>query len=279
MDKNNAWQLGFAIAILVTIVATGLVGCAPDITETDFYSLHPDPESTDNQDLLVLGTQVVGEVEVTLLARAEPHAGVNELLVQATRQGTAITNATVQAVPRSEGRVSPLEAPFAAVADEDGYLRVPAHFLQRKGTTQQWTVDISIGTPLEATRASFDLVVIDSLWMQEFVHDQTGDVYFVSWIEPQRPATGDASFELAIYRLAEDGFVGINDATIDLYPYMDMGAGEGHSTPFKAPRHTSGALYTGRINFIMSGGWDMTVRLRVGQSAEQVVVFRGFTVY
>ncbi len=61
---------------------------------------------------------------------------------------------------------------------------------------------------------------------------------------------------------------------LDLYPYMDMGAGEGHSTPFLAPTHVGDGHYRGEVNFIMSGGWDMTVRMSGGEE----VIFKGFTV-
>ncbi|NND69985.1 MAG: hypothetical protein HKN43_00240, partial [Rhodothermales bacterium] len=76
----------------------------------------------------------------------------------------------------------------------------------------------------------------------------------------------------------EQGFIPVTDAQIDLYPYMDMGAGEGHSTPFEKPVHIGDGEYRGMVNFIMAGGWDMTVYVQRPLSAPDTVLFQGFIV-
>ena len=278
IKNNNAWQTAFAVAILVTVVAVALTGCAPDITETDFYSLHPDP-ATPVADIQTLGTNSDGSVEITLLAREDPHVGYNVLLVRASRQAVPITKATVQVVPRTGSLTAPLVSPALVEADVDGYLGVGAHFLQPKGTSQSWTVDVIVEDSGTTATVSFELSVVDSVWMQELPGSDDSDRVFVSWIRPQRPTTGNAPFEIAIHRQTTTGFAPVEDAAVDLYPYMDMGAGEGHSTPFVAPAHTDGASYVGRVNYIMSGGWDMTVRVRLASEPERSAVFAGFTVY
>ena len=58
-----------------------------------------------------------------------------------------------------------------------------------------------------------------------------------------------------------------------------MGADQGHSTPYEAPVHTSNGRYKGSVNFIMSGGWDMTVFIQHTDMARDTVKFNGFIVY
>ena len=64
----------------------------------------------------------------------------------------------------------------------------------------------------------------------------------------------------------------------DLYPYMDMGGGDGHSTPYDDFTAEDGR-YRWMVDFIMSGGWEMTVTLTPPGESQQTFRFVGYTVY
>ncbi len=264
--------VAFGVLILVA-------GCAPDISETDFYSLHPDPDEVGPGTLVELGSETVDGVHVTLFAREAPHVGVNELYVRASEGGVVIDEATTSAVARVDSRSAPQQSSTAAKADDEDLLPVRVMFLQPKAESVQWQVEVRLGLGSKTVAAAFDVAVEDGLWMQELERPGDDSRYYVTWVAPVRPSTGDAPFELAIYRQTEDDFVPVEGAVLDLYPYMDMGAGEGHSTPYAAPVAVGGGRYVGKVNFIMSGGWDMTVYVQFGQDEQRTIVFGGFTVY
>lgn len=256
-----------------------VAGCAPDISDTDFYSLHPDPDEIGPGELVELGSETVDGVVITLLTRDTPHTGVNELYVRASEGGVPVSEATTSAVARVESRSAPVLNSTTAKADDEDLIPVRVMFLQPKSEVVQWDVEVRLSLASKSVAAAFDVTVEDGLWMQELERPGEDTRYYVTWIAPVRPSTGDAPFELAIYRQTEDAFVPVEDAVLDLYPYMDMGAGEGHSTPYEAPVAIGDGHYVGSVNFIMSGGWDMTVYVQFGHDVQRTIVFGGFTVY
>ncbi len=274
-----------ALLILVVSAIVAVSGCSPDITETDFYRLHPDPEALEPPDIMSLGTVASAAYEIELGARTAPYAGRNQLLLRIRKSGAPVTAASLEARSTRTDLSAPTPGSVVeqSTADDEGWMPMHALFLQRKGAEANWRLDVSVTVGNDTVPASFDLTVGDSLWLQEFVDATAGDVYYVAWINPIRPETGDADFELAVFRESAGEIVGVENGTLDLYPYMDMGAGEGHSTPYEAPTAKAGGpfrgLYSGRVNFIMSGGWDMTVFLRIPGLPEQEVLFAGFTVH
>jgi len=266
-----------AVPVAGLLLAFSLTGCAPDIAETDFYSLHPEEEA--EAVIQTLGTQTVGDVELTLLARTQPYTGYNRFLLQAMQAGQALDEATIRLVPTRDGQTVPLETPASVQADADGYLEAGAFFLQPKGTEQTWNVGVELEAPGMSVEAAFTVTVRDSLWMQTVVDPQSETTYYISWVQPARPTTGEDVLEIAIHQTTDSGFVPVENARLDLYPYMDMGGGEGHSTPYDAPTHEARGFYRGTINFIMAGGWDLTLFLEQSQGERDAVVFKGFTVY
>jgi hypothetical protein len=90
---------------------------------------------------------------------------------------------------------------------------------------------------------------------------------------------GNNTFEVAVHRWTGADFVPVSDATASLSPYMDMGGGDGHSTPFTPPQALGGGRYRASVDFIMSGGWEMTVGLARPGAPAATVRFLGFTVY
>ncbi|MEZ4703418.1 MAG: FixH family protein [Rhodothermales bacterium] len=262
-----------------------LGGCAPDITETDFFSRHPDPSEAQEDDLpRLLGQQTLEGWDLALLSRGEIHAGYNHLLVRLNRSGTDehATSARLQLIPTREEDGStiaaPVESPLPVEADDSGYFSVPVLFLQPKGPTFTWQVAVVAQMGSETRTGRFDVPVVDSLWLQEVVSPGQFP-YYVAWVQPGRPKTGEDTIAFDLFARTEDGFAPIDDASVDLYPYMDMGGGDGHSTPYAAPAHTAKGRYEGRINFIMSGGWDMTVFVDRPGEARDTVLFPRFIVY
>ncbi|GAB5520797.1 MAG: hypothetical protein RhofKO_30480 [Rhodothermales bacterium] len=268
-------MLAFRTKALAVLSLALLTACAPDITETDFYQRHPDPSEAEAPEVMPLAETTADGFTLTLAAREAPHAGYNRLLVKVAEGQTVVPSATVQFEATIGDRTAPVDAITTTEPDEDGFVEAGVYFLQPKGDAQTWQLNLTVAAEGRTAQAAFDVMVEDALWMQEI--DQDGPLY-LSWVQPNRPVTGDDAYVLALHRPTGTGFEAVTDAALDLYPYMDMGGGDGHSTPFAAPTHRADGLYEGRVNFIMAGGWDMTVYVqRGGDRAE--VLFDDFIVY
>ena len=242
------------------IVLVLMSGCAPDITETDFFSRHPDPMETEEGDV-VLAAHTEGDISIRVLSAEGLGWGFNPLLFE-TEGSVSELRATIFL----DTGVSRIESPLGSTISGSEEL---VHLLD-PGIDGDWILEISWTTTQGRFTARYPVEVAEDIWIQQVEGQQT----FVSWIAPGSPTTGSDAFEVAIHSFDGASFSPVTSATLDLYPYMDMGAGEGHSTPYLAPSHVGNGHYRGEVNFIMSGGWDMTVRMLDGEE----VIFKGFTV-
>ena len=245
------------------------------LTETDFYQRHPDPSERAAPEVMTITETTAEGFTLTLAAREALHAGYNRLLVKVAEGETVVPSATVQFTATLGDRTAPVDRATMSEADEDGFVEAGVYFLQPKGEAQTWQLELAVAAEGRTAQAAFEVTVEDALWMQAL--DQDGPLY-LSWVHPSRPVTGDDAYVLALHRPTVTGFEAVTDAALDLYPYMDMGGGDGHSTPFAAPTHRADGLYEGRVNFIMAGGWDMTVFVQRGSNRAEVL-FDDFIVY
>lgn len=265
------------ITLAFLVLATG---CAPDITETDFYSRHPENSAAGSEET-TLGQNTINGVTVTVLASEALHVGPNVILVETALGANPITSGTVQVSARWITNARELDPPFgrasASVTDDDNRFQIPVYLLEPVDEGH-WVLDLAFTIEGVSGQWRLDVDVEPDMWVQYVDSTEAGDGYYVAWLEPARPQTGQSDLELGLYTLTDDGFAPVDDATLNLYPYMDMGGGEGHSAPFEAPVHAGSGLYRGSVNYVMAGGWDLTVYVdRPGTSA--TVVFKGFTVY
>ena len=244
--------------LFITLVL--LAGCAPDITETDFFSRHPDPLATE-EGKVILASHTNDSIRIRVLSENGLHAGFNPLLFETEGDVSELT-----ATLFLDSGITRIESPLGSTVFTSGE---SAHILN-PGISGDWTLELSWVTNQGRFTTLYPVEVADDIWVQQI----EGAPTFISWIAPAAPKTGSAVFEIAIHSFDGRSFSPVTSASPDLYPYMDMGAGEGHSTPFLAPTHVGDGHYRGEVNFIMSGGWDMTVRMSGGEE----VIFKGFTV-
>ena len=169
------------------------------------------------------------------------------------------------------------ENPASTQADDEGFFEGAAFFLPPEPEAGTFALDVTFDVGGRSGMVGFPLDVEETLWMQR-VETEAGR-YFVSWVRPERPSVGENVFELAIHETSGTGYAPLAGATLDLYPYMDMGGGDGHSTPYEAPVHVGEGRCRGTVDFIMSGGWDLTVYVRRPGAAEDTVFFADYTVY
>ena len=264
--------------IVALLGLTVLYGCAPDISETDFFSEHPEAVDT-GLDVIELGVASKDGLTFRLLAPAALHVGYSTVWVEVVDDNTQSFSGSVDVTPIWTSEAAAVLPPFsttpASKIEEEDRFEANPFFLQPVNEDGVWELHVDYEASGNSGTVVFAVDVAEDIWVQ---HVTGADDYYVSWVLPVQPTTGDDVIQFALHRRTDSGFSAVEDARIDLYPYMDMGAGEGHSTPFEVPVHSGAGLYTGEINFIMSGGWDMTAYIDRGGAEQDTVVFKGFTV-
>ena len=115
---------------LLLMVALLLAGCAPDITETDFFSRHPEPSETSQGDLL-LAEHNEGAVSIRVLSTDGLKWGLNSLTVEA--EGISSLTTTAYLDPGSSRIESPLGGSSAGPEE-------PVHILD-PGVDGDWMID------------------------------------------------------------------------------------------------------------------------------------------
>lgn len=258
-------------------------GCAPDnLTDFDFGALQPpQPPDEPTGDALV-GTATDGGLTVELTAaRGGPHLGYVRLGLRVTDGGVAVPQARIRLAATPDGGPAagaalPVESP-ADRAGDDGVFRGAAFLLAPDTTARAFTVHATVETNGKTATVAFPLRARRDLWMQ--TAGSPASLLLVSWVDPLRPVVGENAFEVAVHRWDGTAFRPVDGASARLYPYMDMGGGDGHSTPYRGPDALGAGRYRWTVDFIMSGGWEMTVTLTPPGGAADEVRFVGYTVY
>ncbi len=270
------------LRFLVLLLA--VAGCVPDgVTDFDFQDLQPPapPDELTGDALVATASDNGLDVEL-YAARGGAHLGYVRLGVRVAQGGAAVRDARVRlaAAPASgpaAGVALPVEDP-ATAADGDGFFRGAAFLLTPDTTARAFTVRASIETASgQRGEVSFAVQARRDLWMQPT--GDGADALLVSWVDPLRPVVGENAFTVAAHRWTGTAFVEVDGLAPALTPYMDMGGGDGHSTPHSKPRALGSGRYSWDVDFIMSGGWEMTVALTPPGAARQTARFVGYTVY
>lgn len=273
--------LGLAGLLLLGILA----GCVPEeLTDYDYKQFQPPSTLPEDRGNVLIGEQDVAGVTVALYIDKGAHTGYNRIgvMLRETASEALLTEALVSLQPDLTIEGSswdvPLENPASTRPNDDGFFEGMALFLPPAAGAGTFSLTVDFDAAGAGTgQAAFDLEVEESLWMQR-VEDARGR-YYVSWVDPARPEVGKNPFEVDLHREIDGGYVPVDDVSIDLYPYMDMGGGEGHSTPYEPPVHLEAGRYRGSVDFIMAGGWEMTVYVNRAGADADTVRFVDYTVY
>lgn len=103
--------------------------------------------------------------------------------------------------------------------------------------------------------------------------------YRVLWMAPRRPVEGVNTLELRVVQDTPTGAVPDGRVALSIEPYMDMGSGSGHGTPFEPLRMVRAGVWQTQILFTMPGEWQLTVHLDRPGRRRASVRFESFTVH
>lgn len=220
---------------------------------------------------------VVDGFTIELLSDATLETGYNNLYWKVSKDGESVGISTFEVAPIMHMTQMSHSCPYDNPEEMDEFENVHksmAVFIMPSGEMGSWEVSFEITTLDDQEISGVMDIDIASSWKLTSVRPENGAPYFISWYAPVDPVTGNQELSFMIHkRETMMSFPSVSDAEIVVYPYMDMGGGQGHSTPFEAPTAKGNGMYTGSINYSMSGTWTTTVQLTVGSDILDEVTF------
>lgn len=186
--------------------------------------------------------------------------GYTPLYVRIMRDGQVVRHAHVTIVPDMDMGMShhscPVVQPDTSGADEHGYYHGAAIFTMP--SPMAWTVTVAFHDHDRDVSASCTVkVAVLAAEVVRTAKDASSTKYVVAMQTPSiRVGMNDVVFHL--YRTVDGfDFVPVNDATIAFQPSMpSMGHG---SSGNQQPTRTGNGLYTGRVNYTMTGEWQINL--------------------
>ncbi|MDR9417850.1 FixH family protein [Gracilimonas sp.] len=236
-------------------------------------------DSDPTLDLMPINSVTVDGYTVSLESDNELETGSNDLYWKIEQDGNMITpqsitiNPMMDMVEMNMMHSTPFEQPQTAEED-DRYFKNMAVFIMPSGMGN-WTVNFEITLQNDEVISGEMPIEVNSSWRLTSVqHEQSGDVYFITWHSPNKPVVGENDLTFLVHtRASMMNFPAVSDIEMDVYPYMDMGGGSGHSTDYATPTATGNGAYEGSINYSMSGTWTTSVELIVENDTLPEVVF------
>jgi hypothetical protein len=226
-------------------------------------SSEPEPQL----DLIPVESVTLDGYTISLEADSKLETGANLLYWKVERDGDLITPQSITINPMMDMgdmmHSTPYEQPEVA-PDDDRYFSNLAVFIMPGGQIGSWTISFDITLANSETISGVMPVEVESSWRLTSVRDENDTIYFITWLQPHKPASGNNSLQFMVHtRASMMNFPPVADAELEIYPYMDMGGGSGHSTEFNPPEATGNGYYEGSINYSMSGTWTTSVTLTI----------------
>lgn len=236
--------------IAIILLMAGLITACTTTTE-------PDP----GQQLLLIGSATNGSVSVDLYAEQQFSAGYQRVYIDIHNGTTRLTDAHVELSPLMDmGMMKhscPTEQP-GSDTDADGYFTGAVIFTMA-GTAEQWSVGINVHDhSTNTTHAVTIPVTVEASPNVRVMKDGMRKTVITLVDRDWRVGVNDVEF---LVHETMDGFAyaPVAGLTTTLEPTMpSMGHGsEGNINPF----HAHDSWYTGRVNFTMTGEWDLALGL------------------
>ncbi|MEX2478042.1 MAG: FixH family protein [Gracilimonas sp.] len=238
--------------------------------------------TTDNSDpeldLIPINSVTLDGYEISLESNKELETGANDLYWKIEQDGDIITPKSISINPMMDMGEMMHSTPYTQpqTADEDDrYMTNMAVFIMPGGMMGSWFIEFEITTQTDEVITGEIPIDVASSWKLTSVqHQETDNVYYISWYNPQKPVVGNNDLTFLVHtRESMMNFPAVGDIEMEVYPYMDMGGGSGHSTDFTNPVASGDGFYEGDINYSMSGTWTTSVELVVGNDTLPEVVF------
>lgn len=234
-------------------------------------------DSEPELDLITIGSVTSDGYTISLESESLLETGANQLYWKIDRDGDLITPGSITITPLMDMGNMIHSTPFQQpeVASEDNrYFSNMAVFIMASGSMGSWSIGFEITLPNQEVLTGEITVEVNSSWRLTSVRDDNDKIFFITWLQPRQPVTGNNTLGFMVHtRESMMSFPPVEDAELEIYPYMDMGGGSGHSTEINPPEALGNGYYEGSINYSMSGTWTTSVTLTTGDVTLPEVMF------
>ena len=240
-------------------------------------SCNTNDNSDPKLDLTPLNSVNVDGYTISLEASQELETGANDLYWKVEQDGNMVDIESFSIQPMMDMGEMMHSTPYnepATAEEDDRYFKNMAVFIMPSGEMGSWSINFEITTQNDEVISGEMPIEVASSWKLTSVRDDNDKIYFITWYAPQKPVVGNNDLTYLIHtRETMMNFPAVGDIEMEVYPYMDMGGGSGHSTEFTNPVATENGFYEGDINYSMSGTWTTSVELIVENDTLPEVVF------
>ncbi len=247
-------SLKFILGLFISM----LIVTACDNTTDGTTEIDPTADLTMIEEAHATGTLV------KVYADKMPEVGYNSFYVTLadSATGKSIEQATVLFKPMMDmgtmKHAAPIENP-ASMQAENGLFQGAVSYIM----AGMWSMTIEFDD--QAGHQGMITFMTDVAATQH-VKKVTGSdsmMYFITLVQPMAPKVGMNDFEICVnYKQNMMSFPEVSDVTVEIEPTMPS---MGHGSPNNEnPVHSGGAHYKGRVNFTMSGDWQVAVTVKRG---------------
>ena len=236
------------VLTLLLVVAALSVSCTTSTTT-------PEPAP----DYVLLASQTVDGVTVELFADQSFRAGYNPVYVKVVKNGARVETATVQLAPLMDmGMMKhscPVEQPDQT-ANAYGYFAGAVVFTMA-GTSDQWSLDVTVDDPALGFDHTITFPVnVDASSNVVVAANGMERTIFTLVDKPWK--TGMNDVQVLLHRTTDGHeFHALEGETLHIDPTMpSMGHGSSGNVH---PVHHQHGWYHGKVNFTMTGDWDIAV--------------------
>lgn len=217
-----------------------------------------------------------GDFTISLHSERGLFTGSNHLYWQVSQNGEAIEVSDFSVMPVMQMADRSHSTPFSdpEATGIPGQFEQDIIFIMPSGAMGSWSAELRFTVGGSEQTMNIDLD-IDPSWRLSTVRDpETDTMYVITWKDPEEPQAGSNELIFMVHKRENMmSFPPAGNLQLSIDPWMDMGGGEGHSTPFTDPAEVSEGRYEGSINYSMSGGWTTSVTLSIDGRALPEVTF------
>jgi len=212
--------------------------------------------------LMKIGEFTDAGITVVAYSEGELAVGYNNLYLEVHQNGTRYDNATVQFTTmmhmESHSHASPLGLPEQIRERTHNLYKAWAIFTMPSGMMGRWELQFTVKNANQSETIASGIIPIQvaqanrvSTFMAE-----DGTRYILTLVNPMAPKVGMNDLEVTLHRSESMmSFPAVSNATMVFEPWMpSMGHGSSNNV---SPAHQSNGFYKGKVNFNMTGDWEL----------------------
>ena len=218
-----------------------------------------EPDLTD--DLLEITTYAESDLKISIYAPEKLFVGYNEITVKIKDTDGNLLSGEILVLPMMDMTTMSHSCPLEVDGNtfSDGFYNFNTVFVMPSGEMGSWSIDFTINgrevsVPVVVNSPERSRLVSFTSSMDE----QTK--YFVAFIGPKEPTVGKNELEIAVYqKQSKLLWPAVMDLEFEVEPWM---VSMDHGSPNNvAPVHVENGHYMGKVNFTMTGDWQIRLTM------------------